>query len=490
MDTQRIICDDSIPNLHPTLRRVHTLRIDEGTKSSKAVILIEKLKLRDKTESVIVEFHSIEDTVRILKALGSKLKKCVLYLSGSLKSLESIELNVECLKLWIGDNDCTEMFKFFKNIKNLHLMGFSPKNESVLEILVKNNLRTLEKLKIDYVFESESDEKTHDYLKEIKYLRVFQTSGKNKAFKSVLGEFPLLETLGVLNCELKCEDVQKIKILKNLKNFSGSHLTSQNINDILEIESLERVEFSESDILEINFEKSINLKELSLCNVKVSNQALETCFKSTPILRDLSFISLVGITSEVFVIISKHLKYLKNFYIEGIDFLGDFPEIKMSQLNSFSLTNSKLLNKFLKSFWAEHLINIDLCNSSEITDEGIGFLVGNCPNLKYVDISGCTGLTNLSVNILSSNLTNVLTLIARNCNGFSLDVIGIVLKLSTNLEYADFSYILEREDDDLFEDELETMAKTKSPLLKVCKSCLIIYLILNLISHYSRQRRT
>lgn len=84
--------------------------------------------------------------------------------------------------------------------------------------------------------------------------------------------------------------------------------------------------------------------------------------------------------------------------LEKISFDVDYSKFKQKNIHNAIILEYKLLNKYLKIFFSNHinLIDISIQNSYSVKDSTILLIFNKCKKLKNINLHNCIGLTSLS----------------------------------------------------------------------------------------------
>ncbi|CAK9168868.1 unnamed protein product [Ilex paraguariensis] len=172
-----------------------------------------------------------------------------------------------------------------------------------------------------------------------------------------------------------------------------------------------RVRHCSDRSLSLVAERCPNLQILSIKSCpNVSDECMDEMASGCPKLEELNISYCYGISHESLAVIGRHcpnLKILKRnlmnwwnpSYHEGIvpnEYLNAYPQDGDSE--------AAAIGKFMP-----HLLNLEL-RFSKLTGKGLALISEGCPNLKYVDLSGCTNVTSSDVANASSNLSGLATI--------------------------------------------------------------------------------
>lgn len=133
------------------------------------------------------------------------------------------------------------------------------------------------------------------------------------------------------------------------------------------------------------------LKHLSTMASSLKEINLRSCDNVSDI--GLRYLSEGGVALHVL-----DISFCDKISDQGLEFVSQgLPQIQSLSLNSCSVSDKGIV-KIAATLTELRTLNIGQCN--EVTDKGLNAIIDNCPQLKDVDVYGCTGISTPTIDRL------------------------------------------------------------------------------------------
>ncbi|CAL5402162.1 unnamed protein product [Camellia sinensis] len=183
------------------------------------------------------------------------------------------------------------------------------------------------------------------------------------------------------------------------------------------------VEYSDGSLTEIRIrhcsdrslsfvaQRCPNLQVLSIkSSPNVTDESIAKIASGCPKLRELDVSYCYEISHESLALIGKNcpdLKILKRNFMNWLDpsqHVGIVPEAYLNACPQDGDSEAAAIGKFMP-----HLLHLEL-RFSKLSAKGLVLICEGCPNLEYLDLSGCANMTSRDIVNTSSNLKNLMTI--------------------------------------------------------------------------------
>ncbi|CAL5341183.1 unnamed protein product [Camellia sinensis] len=183
------------------------------------------------------------------------------------------------------------------------------------------------------------------------------------------------------------------------------------------------VEYSDGSLTEIRIrhcsdrslsfvaQRCPNLQVLSIkSSPNVTDESIAKIASGCPKLRELDVSYCYEISHESLALIGKNcrdLKILKRNFMNWLDpsqHVGIVPEAYLNACPQDGDSEAAAIGKFMP-----HLLHVEL-RFSKLSAKGLVLICEGCPNLEYLDLSGCANMTSRDIVNTSSNLKNLKTI--------------------------------------------------------------------------------
>lgn len=388
-----------------------------------------------------------DTSLRVLE-IDCPLIECEAEFVPSLKEVEKLKLAL--------DSDLPGILVNFRKLKALQLdvNGLGSLAEGLVKFINRNQ-DTLQELKMIYQCKKNIQLGVH-----LRHLRKLSIRGNWLVFKATLENLELLESLELLDVDIKDADIKllvdRFPNLKKLSIHGDPHadLSLNCIQNILRNQNLQYLNlgnfYIQKGLLDPKL-KEISLKHLEITNIKLNEDFLESIFK---ISKNLEELTLFKVRPSVFTMRTfkniasmlskiKSLKFIEINFRKGFD---DFVKMEFPKLKTFHLEASTYPEEFLEFFHAPNLENCSLSDTKGSDNDYnknmcVTWLSQNCPKISNLGLFClCHRRKNLAIhtiNEIAMNFKNLRKL--HSGNHMTVEGLEIILKECKLLNYCLFN---------------------------------------------------